>query len=582
MKKLLNLVLCAALSLCCLACEKKVVGRNEAFDQYLEDSFIEMLESSYLNLHTFVEDPSTVGIDLAKIDVKIEEPFTETMYEEDRKELKESIEELNAFDYDSLDADQKVIYDQLKWESDLALQLADEKFDYYYQPFASMMGIHSQLPILFSDYQFYNEDDLKCFIKMMEQTKELIDSYILHGEIQLEKELVMIDTTSVIEYCEGVIEPGENSSILKAINNNIDALALDEKTSNQYKEEVKTAFMNAFIPAYENIVSYVEKVEASGKNNELGYSQFEYGNEYYQLNVQLASGSTKSFEEITAFVEEGLEDGMKSLTTLAIVNQEALQKLMDGETPTTNYTSYEEMIEDMKDKMKDDFPVVKDHEYVIFDMDKEVASDGVGAYFNIPAIDSTKPRQMRVNPNSATDISAFSTFNTIAHEGMPGHMYHYNFLYNNLKTNFEKVCMENDALTEGYAVYAAQHTVNYLDDVDTGFIKLYQSNEILTYYMILLADFNIHTNNWTEEDLADYIGTDEGIDLLYDQLQANPAAFVPYYVGYLQIDNLLNKAKKALDDNFNHQAFIQALLEKGKVNFELIEANIDAYIEANK
>ena len=468
------------------------------------------------------------------------------------------------------------------WELDLNIKLCDKKFDYYEQPFSSMSGIHSQLPTLLSDYQFKDEQDLKYFIELMNSIKPYVDSIIKHGEIQLEKGLTMIDTQSVIDHCNGIISKKDDSGIIKSINANIDALNLTN--ADDYKQQVKKAFDESFIPAYENIVTFITKVKDSGKNNEGGLSNFEYGSEYYTLNVQLASGSDLSFEDIVDEIEDGVEDATKDFTKHAILYSESLEQLMEGAVPKTTYTSYEEMIEDMKASINKDFPVVTHHPYEIIDIHKEVATDGIAAYFYRPAVDATKPRQMRVNPNNPDGIDSYSIFNTVAHEGIPGHMYHYNFLYDTLDTNFEKVCLNNDALTEGFAVYAAEYASKYLKDVDKGLITLTQDNELLTYYIILQCDINIHTKNWTAKDLVQFFGSDEQtLEPLYKQLQANPAAFIPYYFGYLQITNLKDEVEDELDDEnieFSHQEFIQTLLESGNVPFNVIEKHFDEYIEA--
>ena len=581
MKKIICLLLCGVLIVGCGKSNQEVkVERNKEFDQYLENEFKELLNESYINLHFSVENPENYGIELNPDEVKIDDFFDESDFEETRNEYKEAIETLNSFDYESLSPSQKNIYDHLSWEYDLNLKLNDKKYDYYYQPFESMSGLHTQLPTLFSDYQFYSEVDLQCFIAIMEQVDEYIASYIHYGEIQLSKSLTMIDTDSIRTHCEDIVAAKEDSSILKSIYKNIDALSLDEEVSKQYKEEVKQAFVENFIVAYEDILDYVDKVDESGNNNEAGYAYFPNGANYYELLLQLNTGTNLDLEDILTLIDEAYQDEMRKLTILAIKNSEAFEKISMNEVPTTNFTSYEEMIEKMKNSISEDFPKIKEHDYVIFDMDKEVATEGIAAYFYTPAVDSTKPRQMRVNPNNANEMNAYSTFNTIAHEGIPGHMYHYNFLYDNVETDFEKVCMKNNALTEGFAVYAASYANNYLDDADKDFINTYESANILSYYMILLADINIHANYWIEEDLTELFGEIPELNELYKQLQANPGCFFPYYFGYAKINNLKAKMEKALDDQYSHKDFIQVLLENGNVNFDIIEKHIDAYIES--
>ena len=43
---------------------------------------------------------------------------------------------------------------------------------------------------------------------------------------------------------------------------------------------------------------------------------------------------------------------------------------------------------------------------------------------------------------------------TVCHEGFPGHMYQYGYMYENVSSNLIKGLAQFNAYTEGYAVYA--------------------------------------------------------------------------------------------------------------------------------
>lgn len=66
------------------------------------------------------------------------------------------------------------------------------------------------------------------------------------------------------------------------------------------------------------------------------------------------------------------------------------------------------------------------------------------------------------------------------------------------------------------------------------------------------------------------------------QLQANPAAFEPYYVGYHEIINMKEDAQQALGSRFHEKEFHTALLESGIAPFQVVQQHIDAYVEKNK
>ena len=69
-------------------------------------------------------------------------------------------------------------------------------------------------------------------------------------------------------------------------------------------------------------------------------------------------------------------------------------------------------------------------------------------------------------------------------------------------------------------------------------LEALKENELASYDIMILCDIGIHYEGWSLDDFSDFI-SEKGINLeedslktQYKQLQANPAAFEPYYVGY--------------------------------------------------
>ena len=105
----------------------------------------------------------------------------------------------------------------------------------------------------------------------------------------------------------------------------------------------------------------------------------------------------------------------------------------------------------------------------------------------------------------------------------------------------------------------------------------------INFMAVALSDIGIHYEGWNEEELADYLTSvglnGEAAGDLYQQLLVNPAVFLSYYVGYAEILELKEIAKKALGDQFHDQAFHEALLKDGGAIFDVVSKNINAYIK---
>ena len=122
--------------------------------------------------------------------------------------------------------------------------------------------------------------------------------------------------------------------------------------------------------------------------------------------------------------------------------------------------------------------------------------------------------------------------------------------------------------------------MKYLD-LDQNVLNAYKYNEILSYIAIMQADIGIHYDGWTldrfKSEMKNYGFSldDNGAKKQYEQLWANPGAFAPYYLGYLQINQLLKETKNRLKEKFDHKKFIASLIESGAAPFSVIKRHIN-------
>lgn len=589
LKRLFVLMLTGTMVLSMASCSKKDKAEEQKkFDEFIAQEFVETMESDYTSMHVYMQNPEEFGIDTDKVEVNLGTRLDEESQQKAMEEVNASYEEFQEFDRDDLTSEQQDIYDMYEYQASLSDELNDEKFDYYASVFESMSGLHFQLPTLFADWEIRNEQDVKDLILLLEDVKPYVDSALEYTKKQEEKGLLMLDLDSIIQHCDQILEKGTDSSVLSSMQEKVEALKLDESLTKDYQKQLEEAFTSSFLPAYQAMKDTMETFQTSGTNNSEGLAKFENGKEYYELLLQQNIGSTKSVEEIRSMLEDKMEESIIDVQALFLRNEDILQYFVSEDVPETNYESYTEILDDVQSKMGEDFPEVNNLQYHIEDINKELATDsGVAAYFNIPPIDGDSVKQLRVNPNMS-DITSISTYTTITHEGFPGHMYQYAYMYENEDNNFVKVCANSNAYTEGYATYAQYESLAYLDSIDQDYLELTKANEIFTYCITLLADISIHYDGLTfEEFMASLeeqglaLGTSEGKEL-YLQLQANPAAFAPYYVGYFEFLDLKEKAQEELGDKFNNKDFNTAILESGNAPFSVVEKYVDKYIETAK
>ena len=445
--------------------------------------------------------------------------------------------------------------------------------------------MHTQLPTLFSDWTLRNEQDVKDVITLMKSVRPYMDSILAYTKKQEEKGTLMLDIKSVKEYCEKVVKEDVNSSVLTGLNESIDNLKLGDDKTKQYKAELKKAFQEYFLPAYSDIIKTMKELDSS-KNNTLGLSHMKNGKEYYELLFKQATGTDKSIEDIKKELNSMSRSSLLAVQSVISKNKNLYDEYVNGKIKT-KYKDFESMLKDLDKDIKDDFPSVGTLNYRIRPIGEDLASGGVAAYFNIPALDGTTPKQIRVNMlEDALNVQSLETFSTVAHEGIPGHMYQIAYAYKNVKDPWRNSMASFLGYTEGYATYTELYALKYLDGVSADAVKLQQNMVVYQDCLIALADIGIHYEGWTKEDLSNFLeenglGVSDVSDF-YNQLQANPTAFLSYYVGYVQIANLKKDAQEELKDKFNDRDFHEAILKSGAAPFHVVEENVKDYIESAK
>lgn len=367
----------------------------EEFDQYVHDSFVETIEGDYTAYHIYFRHPENYGLDINNVEVGYGWRPTEEALAETHEGLDEMLEEFNAFDREKLRDDQKLIYDIMRWQVDFNIESSDPKFDYYGSYFESASGIHYQLATLFSDWKVHDEAEVKELITLLADTKPYIDVLLDYTRKQEEMGLLMIDLDDVMEHCSGILEKGMDSSVLTSMYKAIEGVGLSEELTAQYKDEVKTAFEESFLPAYQDIYDAMVQFKVNGKNNELGLASLPDGKEYYNLLIKHETGLDVNADQLWSMLNKTVNSTLASLTKYVTPYSAAL-------AASTGYDNYRDILDDIYEAMKADFPDVGTIDYNIVDLDEEVASDsGIAAYFNVPTIDSDETREMRVNPHNS-------------------------------------------------------------------------------------------------------------------------------------------------------------------------------------
>ncbi|KAF1687739.1 DUF885 domain-containing protein [Pseudoxanthomonas broegbernensis] len=142
------------------------------------------------------------------------------------------------------------------------------------------------------------------------------------------------------------------------------------------------------------------------------------------------------------------------------------------------------------------------------------------------------------------------------------------------------------AFTEGWGLYAESlgEDLGLHEDAYSRFGRL--QNELLRAIR-LVVDTGLHSQGWTREQVIDYmtsnsaIGRDEAAAET-ERYLAMPGQALAYWIGMMKIAELRQRAQAALGERFDLRAFHAEVLKDGSVPLDVLEAKIDAWLDAQR
>ena len=197
------------------------------------------------------------------------------------------------------------------------------------------------------------------------------------------------------------------------------------------------------------------------------------------------------------------------------------------------------------------------------------------AFYLIPSIDNYSENTIYIN--QAHNLADINLFTTLAHEGYPGHLYQTTYFANTNPDPIRTV-LNFSGYVEGWATYAEMCSY-YISSLDKPYATLLQKNNSLILGLYALTDIGIHYDAWSVDDTLKFFSAygihDEAvIQEIYEYIVGDPANYLAYYVGYLEMLELKKESMKKEGNNFSQKEFHQRILEIGPAPFEVIRKHL--------
>jgi uncharacterized protein (DUF885 family) len=559
----------------CMGCskQKELLQIQESFNLYLNNLFLQEVQADSLSLNYSLAEPANYGI--IETNTTLGEYGIDQM-KENLVTAENRLSRLNSFDYNLLSEEQQLIYDivQEYLKADLSLG----KYDYYYECLGPTTGIQAQLPILLAEYSFYDKDDIDTYLKLLPCVYDYFLSICEYEREKSEHGLFMRDEVAIqiIKQCEAFISDPENNFLITHFNEKIDMdPTLTEQAAAAYKAENSQAVISYVVPAYQLLIDTLSSLLGTGTNH-YGLYYYSEGRNYYECLAKSKIGTNKSMIEITNMLNQAIRDGVADITTLIMTDSKLMDKYLSFSSfPITNP---KKILSDLKQDIQDDFPRVEEVNCEVKYVPDSLSDYLSPAMYLIPPIDNYQDNEIYINGRDKETLSTIYT--TVAHEGYPGHLYQNVYFRSKHPAPIRNV-LSFVGYDEGWATYAELYSYRFAG-IDHNLAEFLRLNNIVILCMYARADIGIHYEGWTRKNTVRYVNNfienTAVAEAIYDTLLEEPAIYLPYAVGYLEIMELKQKAEQALGNAFRAKDFHQFLLDIGPAQFDVIDHYLDAWI----
>ena len=540
---------------------------DRQFRTFTRSLFQTEVSANTISLHYTLRSPSDYGI----ADI----PATYGNLSSDPIAAKASVRNvlssLQEFDPGTLSSENALTFKIL----DTYLKNASTGTDYllYQEPLGSVSGIHTQLPVLLSEYSFYDTQDVETYLALLKETPSYFDSVIRFEQKKAASGLFMPDyqADSVLDTCQSFIDMGKENYLVSTFNERIASLdlLLENKKDSFQKENMKLVTEEIY-PAYQNLITAIKSLKGKGMN-EQGLSHFPYGKKYYEYLVRQTTGCNESISRLRLMTRAQILEDLSAMQKILFPADAALTQ-----ASVLEQTSPDSMLDDLRSKITDTFPEIPDVDFQVKYVPESMQDYLSPAFYMIPAIDNLTENVIYINNGQTT--SGLNLYTTLAHEGYPGHLYQ-TVYFSASEPDPIRSILDFGGYVEGWATYAEMMSY-YLAPLPKTEASLLQKNSSVILGLYALADMGIHYDGWSVTDtvrfFSDYgINDPNAVQSVYKLIIGSPANYLKYYIGYLKFYELKKEMADALGNQFSQKEFHRAVLDVGPAPFEIVYDEVE-------
>ena len=552
---------------------------------FCKELAMDSLTDNPLELHYTIAYPEEMGLENLSTNLV---PFHAESYTQSEALWNKRAETLNKIPPARLKEEDIFLYDLLS--SYVNLQCESLKFPYYENPLSCSGGVHSQLPILLSEYTFRNKEDVEKYFLLLSQipaylegiaeyakAQELNGIYIYQGSLEeVQMQCLELFPEDQLKNNTHFLQTGFHERMQTLISDGI----ITDKEAADYEVRNNNLLTGKLAPAYEALAASVKMLK--GTPQLAGLSAYPKGKDYYEFLLSANTGSAKSVKEIQSMLYERYD---------ALYAQ--YNSLLKNGTVVQNWNfpikEHSDMLEHLHVQTQKHFPALNlisegvSQHVQLKNVDGILCDMSAPAFYMTPPIDANDEHTIYINPDA--ELQSLDLYTTLAHEGFPGHLYQTVYSQNVLTKEHAPLIRQllyYGGFVEGWAVYAELYSFHFLMDlcdetlVDT--LELTRLNREIQLCLCGILDIFIHYEGASLQDVKQLLKTlglnTSSAQTIYEAICDAPTNYPKYYVGYLEFLELKESAKEFWGEHYSDYTFHQWILETGPADFGSIKKKL--------
>lgn len=477
-------------------------------------------------------------------------------------------------------------------------------FDYGY-PFNQMFGAHSGIPtFLLNQHKIDNVQDAKAYIarlrgietklgQVVENSKRSADEGIMPPKFVYTHVLRDIDNIT----SGAPFEDSEELNLMLAdFKKKTDKLDLPvEEQEALYSDAIK-ALQDYVQPAYADLKTELLRQQEMATEDD-GAWKLPKGDAYYAHQLRQMTTTDMTPTEIhdlglaeTDRIHEEMRGIMKEVSFDGTLNEffdfmrTDPQFYYSGEEGKKRYLKEAtDLINTMKGQLDTVFLRTPKAELEVRAVEPFREESAGKAFYSRPAADGSRPGYYYANLYEMKDMPTYQMEALAYHEGIPGH--HMQIaIAQELEgiPDFRKFGGYTPYI-EGWGLYSEflPKEMGFYQDPYSDFGRLAME---LWRAGRLVVDTGLHDKQWTREEAIEWLVANTpnprgDVTNAIERYIVMPGQATAYKIGMLKIQALRARVENALGEDFDIREFHDVVLKNGSVPLNILEQQVDAYIE---